>query len=146
MKRVFSDATCWVAAAGSEAGSSSAIILLAQAFLLGIVTSRAVLQEAERNIRHKMGATALLRFYFLLDRTEIEIIEETTRDEEARWAHLTADKDRHVLAAAWKANADVLVTLDRKHLLTEVVRAKFPIPVQDTKEFLTEFRSETPAQ
>jgi predicted nucleic acid-binding protein len=49
-------------------------------------------------------------------------------------------KDRHVLAAALKAKVDVLVTLDCKHLLTEVVRVNFPIPVQDTKEFLTEFR------
>lgn len=55
MKRVFLDATCWVAAAGSETGGSSAILLLAQAFLLVLVTSRAVLQEAEQNIQNKMG-------------------------------------------------------------------------------------------
>lgn len=140
MKRVFLDATCWVAAAGSEAGGSSAIILLAQGFLLALVTSRTVLQEAERNIQSKMGAPALERFYFLLNTTEIEISEQTTAEEEQRWAAFTADKDRHVLAAALKANADVLVTLDRKHVLTEIVRANFPIPVQDTKEFLTQFR------
>lgn len=141
MKRVFLDATCWVAAAGSEAGGSSAIILLAQAFLLVLVTSQAVLQEAERNIQNKMEASAVQRFYLLLDMTEIEICEPTTPDEELQWAALTVGKDRHVLAAASKAKADVLVTLDRKHLLTGTVQANFPIPVQDTKEFLTEFRA-----
>ena len=141
MKRVFLDATCWVAAAGSESGGSSAIFLLAQAFLLSLVTSRAVLQEAERNIQNKMGTSALQRFYSLLNMTEIEICEQTTLEEEQQWTALTADKDRHVLAAAFKTKADVLVTLDRKHLLTESVQASFSIPVQDTKEFLTEFRT-----
>ncbi len=139
MKRVFLDATCWVAAAGSESGGSSAIIKLAQAFLLALVVSRAVLQEAERNIQNKMGASALQRFYLLLNTTEIEVCEQPTLEEEQQWAAFTADKDRHVLAAAIKAKADVLVTLDRKHVLTEIVRANFPIPVQDTKEFLTQF-------
>ena len=141
MKRVFLNATCWVAAAGSESGGSSAIFLLAQAFLLSLVTSRAVLQEAERNIQNKMGTSALQRFYSLLNMTEIEICEQTTLEEEQQWTALTADKDRHVLAAAFKTKADVLVTLDRKHFLTESVQVNFSIPVQDTKEFLTEFRT-----
>ena len=139
-RRVFLDATCWVAAAGSETGGSSAIILLAQAFLFVLITSRVVLQEAERDIRFKMDAAAQQRFYLLLGATEIEICKQPTLTEEERWAELTVDKDRHVLAAAFQASMDVLVTLDRKHILTEAVRASFPVLVQDTKEFLTDFR------
>ncbi len=140
MKRVFLDATCWMAAAGSEAGGSSAIILLAQSLLLTLAASQVVLQEAERNIRAKMGSEAIQRLYALLANTKIEMCEPTTLEEEEQWAGLTAEKDRHVLAAAFKANAGVLVTLDRKHVLTDAVRCGFPIPVQDTKEFLTAFR------
>ena len=140
MKRVFLDATCWMAAAGSETGGSSAIILMAQSLLLVLIVSRAVLQEAERNIQATMGPDALHRFYLMLASTELEVCEPTAPEEEDRWAGLTAEKDRHVLAAAYKANADVLVTLDRKHVLTDVVREQFPIPVHDTKEFLTAFR------
>ncbi len=140
MKRIFLDATCWIAAAGSETGGSSAIVSLAQGLLIVLVASRAVLQEAERNIQAKMEAKALTGFYFLLANTEIDICEETTFTEEEQWADLIVEKDRHVLAAAFKTKADVLVTLDRKHVLTENVRVKFPIPVQDTKEFLTAFR------
>ncbi len=123
MTRVFLDATCWIAAAGSETGGSSAIISLAQAFLLALVVSQAVLQEAERNIRAKMGAQALQRFHSLLAMTELEVCEATSAE-----------------AAAYKAKADVLVTLDRKHVLTDAVQAEFPIIAQDTKEFLTAFR------
>jgi len=63
MKRVFLDATCWMAASGSAEDGSSAIISLAQAFLLMIMASQAVLSEAERNIKAKMGLDALRRFY-----------------------------------------------------------------------------------
>ncbi len=140
MKRVFLDATCWMAAAGSETGGSSAIILLAQTLLLVLVGSRMVLQEAERNIQAKMTPTALQRFYLLLAAVKLELCEPTTPEEEEQWAELTAEKDRHVLAAALKSKADVLVTLDRKHILTDGVRTGFPIPVQDTREFLTAFR------
>jgi len=140
LKRVFLDATCWIAAAGSELGGSSAIILLAEALLIVLITSQAVLQESERNIRAKMGSLTLQRFHFLLATTEIEVCEETTEAEEEQWTALTVKKDRHVLAAAIRGKADVLVTLDRKHILTDAVRAGFPIPVQDTREFLTAFR------
>ena len=139
MRRVFLDATCWIAAAGSAAGGSSAIILLAQELLLVLLTSQAVLAEAERNIRSKMPPAALQRFYALLDITQIEVSEPTTLQEE-RWAEVTVEKDRHVLAASLKTKADVLVSLDRRHLLNETVQAAFPLPVQDTKEFLTSFR------
>ena len=140
MRRVFLDATCWIAAAGSAAGGSSAIILLAQELLLVLLTSQAVLTEAERNIRAKMPPAALQRFYALLDTTQIEVSEPTTREEEERWAEVTVEKDRHVLAAALKTKADVLVSLDQRHLLNATVQAAFPLPVQDTKEFLTSFR------
>jgi hypothetical protein len=53
-----------------------------------------------------------------------------------RWASVTAEKDCHVLAAALAAGVDVLVTLDKKHLLTEAVRSAFPIPVRTPGEFL----------
>ena len=139
MKRVFLNTTCWIAAAGSESGGSSAIISLAQALLLVLVVSQAVLQEAEKNLRAKMGIEALQRFQHLLEVTQIELCEPVTLEEEESWAGFTVEKDRHVLAAALKAKADVLVTLDRKHVLTETVRANFPISVQDTREFLTGF-------
>jgi predicted nucleic acid-binding protein len=49
---------------------------------------------------------------------------------------LVAEKDCHVLAGAYKAQADVLVSLDKRHILTAKVMKGFPIPVKDTSSFL----------
>jgi putative PIN family toxin of toxin-antitoxin system len=134
--RVFLDASCWVAAAGSPNGGSALILKLAQAGHLQVVATRKVLQEAERNIRDKLGKEALLRYYQALGSLEIELVDPITPEEEAQWTSLVAEKDRHVLAGAYKARADVLVSLDRRHILTERVQERFPIPVRDTGSFL----------
>ncbi|QUL99689.1 MAG: PIN domain-containing protein [Candidatus Fermentithermobacillus carboniphilus] len=136
MKRVFLDASCWVAAAGSATVGSSLILKLARASHVRLVATRRVLQEAEYNIRTKMGEESLLRYYQLLGSVELELVSPVTSEEEAKWLSLVTPKDAHVLAGAAKAKADVLISLDRRHILTERAREGFPIPVQDTGEFL----------
>ncbi|MEW6047162.1 MAG: PIN domain-containing protein [Bacillota bacterium] len=136
MKRVFLDASCWVAAAGSSTGGSTLILMLARAGRVRVVATRRVLKEAEHNIRTKMGEESLLRYYRLLGSVEVELVPPVTPEEEAEWSGLVAPKDAHVLAGAAKARADVLISLDRRHIVTERVREGFPIPVQDTREFL----------
>lgn len=143
MMRVFLDAACWMAAAGNEFGGSMRILRLAQAGLFIIVVTELVLVEAERNMRDKMPAEAFQRYMDMQGMLRPEIIEPTTPEENLQWQDIITEKDCHVLAGAYKARADVLVTLDRKHILTDAVRQHFPIPVQDTKEFLAAFRQET---
>jgi predicted nucleic acid-binding protein len=137
MRRVFLDATCWVAAAGRPQGGSAKILMLAREGRLVIVTTQLVLQEAERNIWEAFGAEAMERFYRDVADLELEIIAAPPPDEEAQWQSVTAAKDCHVLAAVFNAGADVLVTFDRKHLLTDAVATQFPIPAMDTKQFFT---------
>lgn len=139
MKRVFLDAACWVAATGSPIGGSARIISLANSNEILLVANRIVLKEAERNVRLKFQPIAVLRFYQLVFQTNIEIWRSPSVDEEARWKTLVPDKDLHVLAGALKGQSDVLVSLDRKHILTDHVRLHYPVLVQDTKEFLEEF-------
>lgn len=145
MKRVFLDASCWVAAAGSPTGGSTLILKLARAGHVRVVATRRVLKEAEHNIRTKMGEEPLLRYYRLLGSVELELASPVTPEEEAKWSGLVAPKDAHVLAGAAKAKADVLISLDRRHILTERVREAFPIPVQDTGEFLRGIAEEAEA-
>lgn len=137
--RVFLDASCWIAAAGSSQGGSAFIIRLAQARQLKIVATRRVLREAERNITEKMSREALLRYYRLLGETDIEIGGPPTVEEENQWRDIVADKDLHVLSGSYKAGAEVLVSLDRRHIVTERVKRAFPVGVCDTKEFLEKF-------
>ncbi len=136
--KVFLDASCWVAAAGSPTGGSALTLKLARHGYLHIVATKKILLEAERNINGKLGKDALLRFYQELGTTEMELIETPTPEEETRWRHLVAEKDCHVLAGAYKAHVDVLVSLDRRHILAQTVREGFPIPVKDTNGFLQE--------
>ena len=134
--RVFLDATCWIAAAGSPTGGSACILNLARAGYFMLATTRLILQEAERNIGAKMGRDTLLRYYRLLGSLPLELVPDPSEEEIAYWQEVIDPKDCHVLAGAVKARADILVSLDRKHILTEKVRNHFPIPVQDTKSFL----------
>ncbi|WP_041537768.1 putative toxin-antitoxin system toxin component, PIN family [Carboxydothermus hydrogenoformans] len=141
--KVFLDACCWIAAAISPDGGSAKILKLAKAGYIQIVVTKEILIEAHRNIKEdkKNGKKALTRFYCELQTTKIITVDEPTNEEKDCWRSLVAEKDCHVLAGAYKANADFLVSLDKKHILTEKVKKEFPIPVMDTKEFLTEILS-----
>lgn len=136
---VFLDASCWVAAAGSEAGGSALIIRLALAGRVKLVATRLILLEAEKAIGTKLGKEALLRFYLALGNLDLELTAPPTPEEMSRWVGIVDARDLHVLAGAFNASADVLVSLDRKHLLTDVVKAGFPLTVMDTTEFLESF-------
>ena len=115
---------------------------MAQAGKLQVLATRMALQEAEDNIEDRLGPAARTRYYRELAATNPEIVDPPTEEELARWASLVVTKDLHVLAGAFKGSADVLVTLDRKHILTEPVRNGFPIPVQGTREFFAALRAE----
>lgn len=115
------------------------IIRLAAAGRIVILATREVIRESERNIRAKMKTECLLRFYQLLEQSQLERIESSSPEEEERWTDLVADKDRHILAGALKGGAGILVSLDRKHIVKPDVLAVFPIAVMDTREFLKLF-------
>jgi predicted nucleic acid-binding protein len=116
-------------------GRSAKILLLARTGRLVLVTTRRALQEAERNLARDYGGEELERLRRDLMDADVEVVEEVTAEEEARWHDLTVEKDRHVLAGALKGGADVLVSLDKKHILTDRVIADFPIPVRSTQGF-----------
>ena len=137
--RIFLDASCWVAAAGSTTGGSALILKMASAGIIHLVVTQTILQEAERNIQKNFPEPAIIQYYQSLGELPLEILERSTFEEEARWEHIIVEKDRHVLAAAYKGQVDFLVSLDRKHILSTLVRENFSVPVMDTREFLQYF-------
>lgn len=82
--RVFLDVSCWIAAASSSSGGSAAILKLVRAGYLGIAATREILEEAERNIKAKIGKDALLRYYQELGTTKIDMIDRPTPEERAQ--------------------------------------------------------------
>jgi predicted nucleic acid-binding protein len=109
--RVFFDAACLIAAAGSATGGSSYLLSLCeQGFLTGSV-SDLVLREAARNIRDKLPGPALQRFDHLRTHVPLQMVHVSSQAQQA-YAQTVNAKDVHVLAAAMLASAQFLVTLD----------------------------------
>jgi len=139
--RLFLDVSVFIAAAGSPQGGSSLVLELCRRGRFQALCTRLVLLEAERNIGRKLGKEALLRFYRLLAELEPALEPPPTAEEVAACKPLVGEKDAHVLAAAIKSGADVLLTLDRKHFMTEKVgaaglRLKIATPGDFLKELL----------
>jgi len=74
------------------------------------------------------------RLFFEAD---MELVEETSEADELMWEYLAPRKDLHVFAGAYKGRADVLVSLDKRHILMERVGDGF-LPVRSPGEFLRE--------
>ncbi len=107
------------------------------------VCTRRVLQEAERNVRRELGAEALLRLYRELADLNPTLEAPPTPEEVAACEPIVGEKDAHVLAAALRSEADVLLTLDRKHFMAEKVQdAGLRLKIATPGDFLREWLEE----
>lgn len=136
-KKVFLDASVFVAAAGSISGGSSLILEVCKGRYFSAVTSRKILLEAQINIRKKLSSEALLRFYKEIASLNPEIIKPPSNEKLSHYNDVIALKDRHVLVGALENKSDFLITLDHKQFQTETIRkANLPISILAPKEFL----------
>jgi uncharacterized protein len=123
MKRIFLDSSVLFSAAYSIHGHAHDLILMAVREELAIVTSELVLIESGRNLAES-APDKLYALDRIVANIPLEIIRPTKRDVRAatRYVHL---KDAPIVAAARRANVDLLVTLDKKHLLGRPRLAKY---------------------
>ena len=136
-KKVFLDASIFIAAAGSASGGSSLILEVCRGLHFSAVVTRKILLEGRKNIRRKLSSEALLRFYKEIANLNPEIIRPPTKERLSQYDDIIALKDRHVLASALEGKAAFLITLDRKHFQTEAIRqANLSIIIMTPKEFL----------
>lgn len=110
--RIFLDANVLFSAAWQE-GRARALFALAEKAGATLLTSPHVREEARRNLEAKRPQ-ALPYFEELLGRTDPVPEAPPALVEKARGLGLPL-KDAPVLAAAWSARADALVTGDRRH-------------------------------
>ncbi|KKQ28444.1 MAG: hypothetical protein A3H17_01195 [Candidatus Levybacteria bacterium RIFCSPLOWO2_12_FULL_37_14] len=123
MKTVFVDSSVIFSAVNSPTGGSSKIFTLKNIKLL---TSKVFLTETERNVRNKLNDYHLERFFMLVDK--LKILKQLPNNKFIKKAKkVIVEKDSIILAESYKSKADFLVTLDRKHFLTDPV-AKFLKP------------------
>jgi len=140
---VFFDASVLVAAAHSPSGGSALALEVCRGRRFRAAISVRVLLEARLNVAEKFGEEELLRFYRQLASLNPEVAPPPSSEAVARCALLVGEKDAHVLAAALEAQADYLLTLDRRHILTStVLSAGLPLKVLTPGDFLREIASQ----
>lgn len=136
---VFLDASCWIAATLSPTGGAGKIVELASLGCLAVVVSPVVIGEVLKTLYEKFGQKELEDFVSSLVIPEFYSTLRPSNEECEAWSEVTDVNDCHVLAAALSSGCDFLVTLDKRHLLTNPVKNKFISPVLSPGEFLDWF-------
>ena len=123
MKRIFIDSSVFFSAAHSERGASRELLLMGARGEIILVISTLVMEVTRRNLLEVSSEMAVL-FDLLLAAIPFEIAQ-PTKEEVVLAAEIVELKDAPILAAARKARTDLLVTLDKKHLLGKPHLAEF---------------------
>ena len=139
--RLFIDSSVWLTGLGSPLGAAGWIFFLAESGEIAIVTSEQILEEVRRNLEVKKIRHGTRLDTFLTNRKPL-VLSRFREPELLRWVFLVPPKDCHVLAGAFKAKADALLTLDKDRILVPKVRSSFQVPIMSPGEFLVAFHEE----
>ena len=138
-KRLFLDACILVSAANFPEGGNARLLQLAAEGKVRLVGTRRILHEAKNNIIDLLGRPLWAWFVRTVGTLRISLADSPTKAEKAEWSKITHEKDAHVLAGAIKGKADILISLDRRHVLKPSVQEVFPIPIMSPGDFLQKF-------
>ena len=127
----FIDASVILAALGSKSGGSSQVLKLVRKRKIDGVTSQAVVEEVFRNANKiKITESEVSR---LISSSSLKVIPAPISEEVEKYLSVTVEKDAHVVASAIKSKANIIITLDKKHLLSKRIKG---IHVVSPGEFL----------
>ena len=127
----FIDASVILAALGSKSGGSSQVLKLVRKRKIDGVTSQAVVEEVFRNANKiKITESEVSR---LISSSSLKVIPAPISEEVEKYLSVTVEKDAHVVASAIKSKANIIITLDKKHLLSKSIKG---IDVVSPGEFL----------
>ncbi len=140
--RVFLDASVLIAGILSSTGASRCILDLAHDQLITVCLTKEVVREVYESLMRKSDLLAVAEFYRVLAALRSSIGPAPSKQHLAVYNDLIDDPDdRHILAGAATYRADVLVTHDRRHFMTERLRsAGLSFAIQTPGQFLTDFR------
>lgn len=140
MRRVFIDSSVLFAAAYSASGHSRDLLVMGAAKKVKIVISRLVIRETERNIE-EFNPQKLPVLTRIIESAGPEIIEVTVDQVKDAVEQITL-KDAPILAAAKASQAEMLVTLDKKHFLNRPELSKYAgMPIVTPKEAIERFKN-----
>ena len=137
----FLDTSALFAGVWSPAGGARMVLKLGETDLVRLVVSSQVLSELERALRQKAPGS-LPDLAVLLERSRISVCPTAGQEIFERCQSLSHPGDVRVVADAWSAGVDYLITLDKEHLLDRPALAShLPFPVGTPGEFLAWLRS-----
>jgi predicted nucleic acid-binding protein len=114
MQRIFIDSSVLFSAAYSSKGYSRDLMMLGAIGTIKLVVSDFVLEETRSNLVLKQPALKILEQ--IIQGAQIEIVSASVQQVKEAMK-VVVPKDAPTLAAARTARVDVLVSLDKKHLL-----------------------------
>lgn len=132
---VFLDTSVVLAGLASPNGGSGIILEGGARSTFKLIVTDLIIEEGLRRIRKLKVDESLLKQ--LVIKNVINVIGSPADELVDRFSDLTPDPDdAHVLAGAVLAKADVLVSLDKKHILIPgVIKTLEPIKVLSPKQF-----------
>lgn len=133
--KVLLDASVIITGIHSKSSASSIILELSQKRKIKTFVSSIILNEVVRNLNKKFPQKLLGDFLTYLPKSNFKKIEFKNESEVLKFQDKTAQKDVHVIAAAYKAGVNYLITLDEKHLLS-LKNANFPFTIITPREFI----------
>lgn len=136
--RVFIDTSVLIAGVASVTGASAAVLDLCEADTIDMVISRQVLVEADRNFSAKFPGLVDPFRQFIRNLAPL-MIEDPPRAAVKKAATLIDRKDAPILAAAIEASVDYLITLDKKHFLTQRLQKHISPEICTPSDFLKTF-------
>jgi predicted nucleic acid-binding protein len=140
--RVFLDSSALYAGIISEAGGARVLLNLGEAGAVQLIASIQVIREVEA-VTRKKAPKHLAAVASILDRARIEVAQLPDEESISASKMLTGHPgDAVILASALEQDVDYLVTLDKKHFLSnERLRESIPFAVGTPGDFLAFFRS-----
>ena len=139
--KLFVDISVLIAGIASVSGASGTILDLCEAGIVQMVISRQVLIEADRNLSSKLPGLVEPFRRFIRDLAPL-MMEESSAALLKKCEGLVDRKDVAILAAAIEAEAEFLVTLDKKHFLKASIPPSLGIRVLRPGEFLRSLERE----
>ena len=135
MIKIFLDASVVIAAMLSSTGGSAKIIKLGKLGSWAQIVSQTVIDEVYDHTQ-KINKTRDEINQFVRD-NNILVRKKVTISETKSLAGLIDPTDAHLIAGAKLTSCDYLITLDKKHLLKEIIKNRFkPLKIVNPEEFL----------
>lgn len=137
--KVFLDTSALIAGIASAKGAARAVLQLAETGLIEVIVSRQVIVEADRNIEDKLPEM-LSEYREFIELISPVLIDDPLQKDIKRFLAVINPDDAPILAAAVNADADFLITWDRKHFIGKNIHIHTDMKIVTPGEFLKYFR------